>query len=135
MKTYLNPLDRIKWNHLISNEKASQISPLLFDSLSKNPIIINNDFSIQVARNQIQTFIDTLGLIILLGEAEHSGDWDPYIKIKLGNGDEIESLNGYYDMEIQDNETLILYNSEDETNGIGHHEITIENIHSIQLLR
>ena len=147
MDTQLNQSEITKWESFIQ-KSDTQSSPILFDALSKNPIPINQDLpnnwvlsQIQIL-SQIQSIIKSIELIITLGQAEHTGDWDPYIIINLIDGGSIETQNGYHHMGIQRGQfqnTLLLEDEEHMGNqndgDISYHIINISNIKSIQLLR
>ena len=79
-----------------TNPIAPQLSPSLFDELSNKPTIIRGD------AKSLMLFKRYLDLILHLGELEHTGDWDPYLKVTLTNDDTFETTTGYPEITIGD---------------------------------
>lgn len=125
----------------IKTSSEEQFSGFLLDHLK--PLTMRRDWSVSHKINYyIKPFIQTNQLILDLGEAEHTSDWDPSIIIQLwdqnGELQTIETDPGYYVMDIQD--TVLLLedspgNGEQEDEDISYHIIPIQSIHSIQLIR
>ena len=79
-----------------TNPIAPQLSPSLFDELSNKPTIIRGD------AKSLMLLKRYLDLILHLGELEHTGDWDPYLKVTLNDGSSFETPNGYPEILIED---------------------------------
>lgn len=142
MDTHLNKTELKQWKSFIHKDRKTQVSPILFDAVSREPIKIYPHTEPALLINEIQAVIDTISLITTLGWAEHTGDWDPYIRIELKDGNTITTDNGYYEMQIQEQEhqnILLLEDSESQgeqwDEDISYHIIDITTIASIQLLR
>jgi len=111
-------------------------------------IEVGNSLKINQYLLPFKKFMD---LTILLGDIEHTGDWDPSIKVTMSNGDTVETEPGYYNFDIVGNIMLLedAYDcgfenipedgilDEDLENGEGSslHHIEIKDISSIQLIR
>lgn len=105
---------------------------LLMDLLQ--PITLRSHWDTQLkVDSYIQPFINIIDLIITLGEQEHTGDWDPSIRIEFHNWDTIETQPGYYTIEIE-NDTLIIEDLNEYYQEIIH-KIPISEIASIELIR
>ena len=57
---------------------------------------------------ELKCFIKLLKIIEKLGMLEHSGDWDPYLIIKLTDGRTIETEAGYFDFIECDEENKLI---------------------------
>ena len=82
-----------KWNY--------QVSTRLMDSIVKEPI----NFEGAEDEHAIAVFVklaSDLRLCDVLGEFEHTNDWDPYIEIDLKDGTKIETPPGYYYFDISE---------------------------------
>lgn len=89
-----------------------QLSPILFDALSRHPIIINGDVQ------KLSLFKHYLDLIMEVGELEHTSDWDPYLKV-ITTESEFYTETGYPDISIGD------LNDEEQDTALRHYkEIT-----------
>lgn len=110
----------------------NQISPQLFS------ILYNQDFFIGGDKAKLKSFHNIKESILELGEIEHTGDWDPYLRINFTNGETLETDNGYHYFETQDDNILLedAPNQGSETNGDDSYLIIpIKDIKSIRLLR
>lgn len=83
---------------MAKTEQIEQASGSLLRILCEGDYLINGD------KERFTAYRDTLNAILALGDVEHSGDWDPYLKITLNDGSTIGTENGYSEME--DHETL-----------------------------
>lgn len=89
-----------------TNPIAPQLSPSLFDELSNKPTIIRGD------AKSLMLLKRYLDLILHLGELEHTGDWDPYLKVTLTNDDTFETITGYPEIMLGD------FNDDDQPNAL-----------------
>lgn len=78
---------------------TEQKSPALFDGLS--------DISIEGNTLALVLFNIAKTAIIELGEHEHTGDWDPYIKLISKDNIIIESTTGYPEIFFEFNNEVI----------------------------
>lgn len=95
---------------IATKSTGEQISPILFDELAETAININGDAT------KLMLFKRYLEAILLIGLVEHSGDWDPYLKITLADGTELETITGYTEISIGD------LDGEDEENALNYLE-------------
>lgn len=130
----------------IQTDHQNQFSGFLMDHLGYLIFTIDQDLDLKV-NFYLKPLIQTIKLIMDLGEAEHTSDWDPSIQIrywdKQGTIIQFETEPGYYEMQISV-EHLILEdfsnNSQfwveaDDIQKDSHHIIPIKDIHYIKLLR
>lgn len=140
-ETWVTNEERKQWNSFLTKHRVSQCSTILFDLLSTSTFTVYNWDNVHKIKYRVQSFIDTVNLITILGNAEHTGDWDPSISIKLRNSNEIlESEPGYYHMEILENENtgtfhLYLEKDEDDEGSIQYHIIDITKIETLLIHR
>lgn len=127
-----------RWNKFIDPNRESQCSGILFDLLAKEPFRINYR-NLNLKARQLQSFIDSVNLVITLNWAEPNSEyWEPSISILLRNGTILESEPGYYRMVIKESEDdyiLHLVKDEDGEGNIQYHIIDISDILDIQLHR
>ena len=71
----------------------TQISPILFDALSNNPFIIEATDQRDILKH-LTSIERVIHSILELGDLEHTGDWDPYLDIKLKTTSNIELISG-----------------------------------------
>lgn len=118
-----------------------QFSSFLMDHLK--PITMRSHWDNELKINSyIKPLIQAITFITDLGEAEHTSDWDPSIRIQYWDqNDTLQSLEtepGYYIMQIQ-KENLILEDAENQAECHDqedyYHTIKINTIHTIQLIR
>lgn len=77
------------------------VSTRLMAEICKEPI----NFEGRDDEQAIAIFVrlaNDLSLIDVLGEFEHTNDWDPYIEIDLKDGTKIETPPGYYYFDISE---------------------------------
>jgi len=125
----------------VTTDSNNQFSAFLLDHLL--PINLRKDWDNDLKINfYIKPLIQTIKLIIDLGELEHSHDWDPNLRIVLFDETQsdgfsiIETTNGYYTMVI-DNDKLIIEDENQESDIFydDTHTILIKDIHSIEFIR
>lgn len=119
----------------ITADPQNQFSAFLMDHLK--PITMRQHWDLSLRINYyIKPLIQTLKFITDLGEAEHSGDWDPSIKITFWNDNQIlkslETEPGYYNMIIQGTDLLLEKGYKQHQS---HNIIPISQIHSIRIIR
>lgn len=122
----------------IGKLQLPQISTLIMDLHPTYQIPTFKQEQIQIAYH-IQKFINTVNLILALGQDEHTGDWDPYLEITLKSGIIITTENGYNHMEITKDQTLLQIEDESGAapNGDGdssYHLFPLNQITKIKLL-
>ena len=122
----------------IGTKDQIQISSFILTSLK--PLELHHESPYQTKENQINyinQFINTISLIMAIGDIEHSGDWDPSIKIIFTDNTELETEAGYYIMNLQDDKILLENESgigEQEDEDISYHILPISKIKSIQII-
>ena len=91
------------------NPDAHMISTQLMSFSIDNPYPVTWE-------DTLQSFILFTQVIMDAGEIEHTNDWDPFINIKLDNGETIITETGYEELEITDDAFLKYYkqSTEDE---------------------
>ena len=88
-----------------------QISSFLLERLT--PVTFDPDFP-TLFPQYLETFSKVLKFLDNLGFIEHTGDWDPYLKITLRDGVIIETSSGYWDFKLrQENDMILLCVSDD----------------------
>lgn len=120
-------------------QNTQQISSYLLEHLK--PLELRKDWDPSYKKSEVTKLLLVKQLILDLGDAEHSGDWDPYIK--LGYWDDNQELvyittqNGYHVMQIDSDDILLEdelgmapYQDED----ISYYRLPIASIHSITIL-
>lgn len=76
-----------------TEKDRTQISSYLMDL---KPIIeFRKDWDVKYKPLEITQFKNACDLILAIGIEEHSGDWDPFLNIKLYDGTEIFTGHGY----------------------------------------
>ena len=88
------------------------VSTRLMDQITIEPI----NFEGLDDEQAIATFVKLakdLELCDVLGDFEHTNDWDPYIEIDLKDGTKIETQPGYYYFDISEMESRGSHNWED----------------------
>jgi len=112
----------------IQIDEKNQISQFMLDHLM--PTQMRGHWDAQLKINfYLQPLIQTIDLIMNIGELEHTHDWDPYLHINLTTQDEpIITEHGYYTMTIEGHQLII--EDQDEI-----HHILIPSIQSISLER
>ena len=78
-----------------------QFSPLLMDS--KITLHLNQGLDSEQSIRFIGQYKSLIEGILQLGELEHTGDWDPYLSIKLHQGIELATAPGYSEIELDGN--------------------------------
>lgn len=127
---------------IATKKTETQLSPILFDNLAKHPIQIRANIQMVAL---LAAYIET---ILAIGDLEHTGDWDPYLKIRLTNNTSFETVTGYPDILFKDfsddqQETALshyskitsigFYIGDDEDPIISYYKLS--DIYSIQLVR
>jgi len=140
-KTYLSPEQKKLWLSFTDKPNSTslpQASPILMDAISKQPFYPYEFDNRDTLADHIQSYIKTIDLILLLGEAEHTGDWDPYLYITFKDGTFIETTSGYSQIEILRQEhqyILVIHDYDEETDEEISHIKDIYSIESILLQR
>ena len=136
------------------NDKGQYCSTSLMDQMYGVPVELGSVEDKAARVSWLIKFIKDIELIEYLGYLEHTGDWDPFIIIKLKNGEQIETQSGYYDIEIKggfditrlqdlmESKTIVLQftdtKNQEEMNWEDEeltHEFELSEIESIMLLR
>ncbi len=128
----------LKWHYHVSSR--------LMDEISKEPIKFegsDDDHAIAV----FVKLAKDLELCDLIGEFEHSNDWDPYIEIDLKDGTKIATPPGYYYFDISEMESRGSHNwkdpkdfefwlpTEDDTPSTRKHVLTVADIKEIRVFK
>lgn len=94
------------------NPEGHMISVQLMDFSTDNP------YPVTQHPETLQSFILFTRVIIDAGELEHTGDWDPFIHMELGDGESINTETGYEELELhkQNSFTMLQYVSEQNRN-------------------
>lgn len=94
------------------NRWQYHVSSRLMDEISQQPI----NFEGMEDEHAISIFVKLakdLELCNVLGDFEHTNDWDPYIEIDLRDGTKIETPSGYYYFDISEMESRGSHNWKD----------------------
>lgn len=108
-----------------------QISGPLLNWASERPFPINGN------NNSLVIFKALLDAILKLGEEEHSGDWDPSLRITFMDDSSIETLTGYPEIELDEitKAQYAFYYFTEDYNGDGvESHCKISNIKSITII-
>ena len=81
---------------IATKSNQPQVSPTLMDELGKVPITIGGNWT------SLLLFRRYLEAIILMGETEHSGDWDLYLEVNLTDGTSFTTECGYPEIILRD---------------------------------
>ena len=114
----------------MKTEQIEQASGSLLRILCEGDYLINGD------KERFYAYRNTLNAILRLGDVEHTGDWDPYLKITLADWTIIETETGYPDMDDHETleDTVIVYIENPNPDGEAiPKNINIRNIESIEV--
>lgn len=115
------------------NTDNLQISPILFEALSNNPLILVHGDKPEYKLDRILQFDKAVQHILELGIEEHSGDWDPFYVINTKTN-KFETEQGSSQIISHTNDTITFLNYDEDGNEI-ELVISIKDIISINLQR
>lgn len=98
--------------------------------------ILCEDYLINGDKERFTVYRNTLNAILRLGDVEHTGDWDPWLKITLADGTIIETETGYPEMDdhktLEDTIIIMVRNHLDNWEPLEKH-LSISDIKSIEV--
>ena len=95
---------------LINIEPQNQCSCFLLDMMKPLELTGVRGLALRT-EYYLKPFIKAISVIMELGHAEHTGDWDPYIEFRVFNQDgsliEVQTEPGYHNVTIQGDYLII----------------------------
>ena len=97
-------------------EEQQKIQELLDRNLgiSRIPLKYERDTRFDLVDIHLKHLEAMLAFVGVLGEIEHTGDWDPYLDIELVDGGQYQTESGYYDIEVLEREKEVVFYTYDE---------------------